>query len=119
MPKLATVLGIILIVLGLFAYFGLSAESVTALIPAFFGIPFFILGIIGQKENLRKHAMHAAAALALIGFLGTMQGLFRFLSAERTEAVTVQAIMAVLCLVFVILAVKSFIDARRAQKAAG
>lgn len=122
MPKLATVLGIILILLGLIAYFGLSAESITALIPTFFGVPFLILGFLGQKENLRKHAMHAAAALALIGFLGTAQGLFQFISmiggthVERSEAVTVQAIMSVLCLLFVILAVKSFIDARKAQK---
>ncbi len=123
MPKLATVLGIILILLGLIAYFGLSAESVTALIPTFFGIPFLILGLLGQKENLRKHTMHAAAALAVIGFLGTVRGLFQFISilggtqVERSDAVTVQAIMSVLCLLFVILAVKSFIDARKAQKA--
>lgn len=122
MPKLATVLGIILILLGLIAYFGLSSESITALIPTFFGVPFLILGFLGQKENLRKHAMHAAAALAVIGFLGTARGLTRFISmlggagVERSEAVTVQAIMSVLCLLFVILAVKSFIDARKAQK---
>lgn len=121
MPKLATVLGIIFILLGLFAYFGLSAESVTALIPTFFGIPFLILGLLGQKENLRKHAMHAAAALAVIGFLGTVSGLIKFISmlggteVERSSAITVQALMSVLCLLFVVLAVKSFIDARRAQ----
>ncbi len=122
MPKLATVLGIIFIILGLFAYFGLRAESVTALIPAFFGVPFLILGLLGQKENLRKHAMHAAAALALIGFLGTVRGLIQFFSMlggtefERSAAITVQALMSILCLIFVILAVKSFIDARKAQK---
>jgi hypothetical protein len=32
---------------------------------------------------------------------------------ERPAAVTVQAIMAVMCLVFLILAIKSFIDARK------
>jgi len=34
----------------------------------------------------------------------------------RPAAVTVQAIMAILCLVFLIFAVKSFIDARRAKR---
>jgi uncharacterized membrane protein HdeD (DUF308 family) len=121
MPKLAIVLGIILIMLGLFAYFGLAAGSITALIPTFFGIPFLVLGIFGYRENLRKHMMHAAAALAVIGFLGTARGLYGFISmlggteVERSDAVTVQALMSVLCLIFVILAVKSFIAARKTQ----
>ncbi len=121
MAKLTIVLSIIFILLGLIAYFGLSAESVTALIPTFFGIPFLILGLLAQNENYYKHAMHGAAALALIGFLGTINGLFQFISmltgtqVERAEAVTVQALMAILCLFFVILSVKSFIEARRAK----
>ncbi|BDQ03646.1 MAG: hypothetical protein KatS3mg037_2221 [Ignavibacterium sp.] len=32
---------------------------------------------------------------------------------QRPAAVTVQAIMAILCLLFLIFAIKSFIDARR------
>jgi hypothetical protein len=32
---------------------------------------------------------------------------------ERPSAITIQAIMAVLCLIFLIYAIKSFIDARR------
>jgi len=125
MPKLAIIIGIILSILGLYAYFGMGAQSMTALIPTFFGIPFIILGFMGQQENRRKTAMHFAAALALLGFLGTVSGLIQFISmvggttVERTEAVTVQAIMAVLCFLFVFFAVKSFIEARKAQKTAG
>jgi membrane-bound ClpP family serine protease len=63
--------------------------------------------------------MHGAAVLTLLGFAGTVSGLiklFKMLGGtemERPAAVTVQAIMAVLCLVFLILAIKSFIDVRR------
>jgi hypothetical protein len=63
--------------------------------------------------------MHAAAVLMLLGFAGTVGGLikfFRMLSGaefERSSAITVQAIMAILCLVFLALAIKSFVDARR------
>jgi uncharacterized membrane protein HdeD (DUF308 family) len=124
MVKFSIILGIILIVLGLYAYFGMSAESVTALIPTFFGIPFLVLGVLGQKESRVKHSMHGAAVLALLGFLGTIGGLIGFFSllggahVERPEAVTIQAIMAVLCLLFLVFAVKSFIDTRKARKAA-
>ena len=122
MANLSIIYGIIFILMGLISYFGISSESITALIPAFFGIPMLILGWLGLNEKWLKHAMHVAAVLMLLGFFGTIGGLIKFFKmlagAEmaRPSAVTVQAIMALMCLVFLILAVKSFIDARRNKK---
>ena len=67
--------GLILIVLGLAAYFLTGRVSVTALIPAFFGAVFVILALVARNEPARKHAMHAAVALAL--------GPFQFSTALR------------------------------------
>src|SRR5262245_47669024 len=85
-----------------------------------FGLVFVILGMLATKEKLLKHAMHAAAALALLGFLATAALSFPKLPAllsggevERPNAVIAQAIMAALCAVFVGLCIKSFLDARR------
>ena len=119
MPTLSIILGIILIIMGLFGYFGLGSQSITALIPAFLGLPVTLLGILGRQEKYLKLTMHINSVLMLLGFLGTVRGLikfFRMLSGaqlEIPEAVTVQAIMSILCLVFLIFAVKSFIDARK------
>ncbi|HEX7358359.1 MAG TPA: hypothetical protein VF270_11670 [Ignavibacteriaceae bacterium] len=119
MAKLAITFGVIFILMGLYGYFGISSESITALIPAFFGIPMLIFGWLGLNEKFLKHAMHGAAVLMLLGFAGTVGGLFKFFrllageNFERPAAITVQAIMAILCLVFLILAIKSFIDARK------
>jgi hypothetical protein len=119
MPTLSIIFGIILISIGLFGYFGLGSQSITALIPAFLGLPVVILGVLGLNEKRLKVTMHIASVLMLLGFLGTVRGLFKFFSmiggnaVERPEAVTVQAIMAVLCLIFLAFAVKSFIDARK------
>jgi hypothetical protein len=105
--------------MGLYSYFGISSESVTALIPAFFGVPMLILGWLGLNEKYLKHAMHGAAVLTLLGFAGTVGGLIKFFKMlggaemERPAAITVQAIMAILCLIFLIFAIKSFIDARK------
>jgi uncharacterized membrane protein len=113
--------GAVLIVLGLVAYFGLGRESVTALIPAFFGVPVVVLGLLAGRESLYRHMMHAAAALGLLGLLGTASGLVKGVRAltgaevDRPGAVAVQAIMAVLSAVFVAACVASFIRARRAQ----
>ncbi len=119
MPKLAISFGILFIIIGLAAYFGISSESITALIPAFLGVPMLILGWLALNEKYLKLAMHGAAVLALIGFGGTVSGLFKFFRMiggeefERSAAITVQAIMALLCLIFLVFAVKSFIEARR------
>lgn len=121
MPTITIILGVILTGLGLWGYLGLGSGSWTALIPAFFGVPFIILGLVGLNERYLKHAMHGAAALALLALLGTFRGLLNFFrmmggaEVARPDAVRIQAIMAALCIVFIILAVMSFIQARRSR----
>jgi uncharacterized membrane protein HdeD (DUF308 family) len=121
MAKVTIGLGLILILLGLGAYFSATGPnpSKTALIPAFFGIPVLVLGVLALKENLRKHAMHAAAALGVLGFLGTASALLKLVTlasggeVDRPRAVAIQAVMALLCAAFVALCVRSFVNARR------
>ena len=121
MAKFSILLGIILIALGLISYFGISSESITALIPTFLGIPILILGYLALNEKYLKHAMHGALVLVILGFGGTVGGLIKFFRMlggevfERSSAITVQAIMALLCLIFLVFAIKSFIDARRGK----
>jgi hypothetical protein len=111
--------GLILTAIGLIGYF-LSSISVTALIPAFFGIILLVLGFLARADNLRKHAMHAAAAVGLIGFVGAVMSLLRGpLEARSALANVSQISMAVITAVFVALCVKSFRDARRARSLPG
>ena len=122
MPGLTIAFGVVLIALGVAGYFLTGRQSPTALIPAFAGVVFLILGVVARNPGARRHAMHAAAALALVGALGTVSGLVKFVrmlggaAVERPAAVRSQAIMCVLCLVFVVLCVRSFIAARRARQ---
>jgi uncharacterized membrane protein len=123
MPQITLVLGSVLILLGIGFYLGTGTSSVTALIPAFLGIPIVISGILARREGWRQHAMHAAVLLALLGFLGSARGLLQLPSlvrgaeVARPAAVVAQSITALLCLVFVVLAVNSFIQARRSAGA--
>jgi len=122
MPRLTLVTGILLILLGIISYFATGQASLTALIPTAFGIVFAILSWLSRKENLRKHIMHAAAALALLGLIGSFGGLISAFTlifggqVERPAATVAQAIMALLLIRFLIYAVKSFIDARKSTK---
>lgn len=118
MPSTSIALGALLIVIGVAGYaygFIEGKASITALIPAFVGIVLVILGAASRaKENLRKHLMHAAVVVALLGFVASAGRLISRIG-ELTFSVAVlsQILMAAICLIFVILGIKSFADARR------
>ncbi len=111
--------GVILLILGIAGYFGSGMVSLTALIPAAFGLVLLILGAIARDPNKRKHAMHAAAMIGVLGFLGSARGLAKLGAmaageqVERPTAVIAQSVMAALMLIFTWMCVRSFIAARR------
>ncbi len=122
MVSITLLFAALFLALGIGGWTATGMESPTALIPAGFGVVFGILAMLARKEAIRKHIMHAAAMLALLGFFGSVRGLMALpglLSGgevERPAAVIAQAIMAVLCLILEGLYVRSFIAARRAGK---
>lgn len=115
MPKKGIATALILILLGVMGYFGGGRASVTALIPAFFGIPILLSSLLAIK-NL-KLGMHLAALFALLGFLApfgriipkAVKGEFVFNLATGS-----MILMSLICLVFLIQCVKSFKAARLA-----
>jgi hypothetical protein len=121
MPSTSIACGTLLVLIGILGYANgvmTNHASVTALIPAFVGIVLLLLGILARKnEGLRKHLMHAAVLIALLGFLASAGRLLSKVSdITYNAAVVSQVSMALVCLLFVILAVKSFIDARRRRE---
>jgi hypothetical protein len=119
MASTTIVFGLLLTFLGLGGYLAAGAGSPTALIPAFFGIILMVLGFLARAEPMRKHAMHAAAAVALIGFAGALFSLLRTpLGLRPALAVYAQVAMLILTAVFLWLCVKSFRDARRLRAGA-
>ena len=124
MPKITLIVAALLIVIGLVGYFATGMASATALIPSFLGILIGLCGLLALKPALRMHAMHGAVLFALIGLGGTARGLiqglksiFGDLELERPEAIAAQSVTALICLVFIILCIHSFVQARLARKA--
>jgi cytochrome bd-type quinol oxidase subunit 2 len=112
------------------AYFARGEVAFTALIPAAIGAVLAVLGALSFKESRRKHTMHAAAALAALTFflcivmaapalpLLIANGRVMKTSAngevrDATLAVISQAVTAAITLVFVLLCLRSFVQARR------
>jgi hypothetical protein len=121
-PHISVIFGLLLIALGVGGYVGTGSEHPTALIPAAFGLALALLGLVALKDRLRKHAMHLAAMVGLIGAVGggvmLLLPLIRGTTIERPVAYACQSAMTVLCLIFVGLCVNSFVQARRRRAAA-
>ena len=122
MVKITTWTGISLIILGIIGFLITGSQSFTALIPSVFGILIFICALIAGNEIRRKLAMHIAQVLALLGFLGSVSGLAKLIMyvfgtgvLERPSAVIAQTIMALICLIYLILGIRTFINARKTQ----
>lgn len=132
MPAITIILGMMLLLVGVGSYGWAMVDaarnggyaSPTALIPAVFGVILLVLGGVATSVKLRKHAMHAAVGIALIGFLAVastlgirnytnISNLFTGKPVANPIALGSQIFMAVVCLLLVILGVNSFIQARR------
>jgi hypothetical protein len=98
--------------------------SPTALIPLFFGVALVLCAVIVMfKESLRKHVMHLAAMIGLVGVIGGLMPAYRQVFVKNlnfdpsARGVMYGLLMSAICLLFVGLCVTSFIAARKARKA--
>ena len=91
------------------------------MIPAGFGLVLIVLGALANSSDAKRRMlfMHIAVTVGLLGFLGTIPGILGVIqmasghATARPDAARVQAIMGAICLLFVLLCVRSFIQARR------
>ena len=125
MAKVTLVFALLLMLLGLAGYFGTGSQYPTALIPTWFGVALGIGGFlaISPNESRRKLFMHINVTIGLLGFLGGAveavrgYGHARSLGLEPDKiALASKATMAGLMLIYVLMCVRSFIDARRSGK---
>ncbi|MGH9617918.1 MAG: hypothetical protein ACRD28_14355 [Acidobacteriaceae bacterium] len=121
MAKFTFVIALVLIALGIAFFIATGSYAPTALIPAYFGIVLGILGLLANTADSKRRMimMHVAVTIGLIGvvFPGYRAGA-AFLASTRMAhpaAVKEEFAMAAICLVFVLVCVRSFIAARRAR----
>lgn len=111
-------IGILLVLLGAVAYVGTGFASITALIPAFFGIGVVALGWVGRATGRRRIAVYGYGLLALLGIAGSTRGLtdaWTFVtggSVDSPVAALSQAVMVVLCFALLFLVGRALGDDR-------
>jgi len=128
MPKVTIIFGLLLCALSAAVAGVLVSRGEfkigTWLIPTGVGLPLIVLGLVAAKNaGSRKHVMHAAVTLALLGgLLAMFQGVSQIVKLVFQDkeilplAATMIWGMTILCFVFVGLCVQSFIAARKARE---
>ncbi|WP_420120288.1 hypothetical protein [Nakamurella sp.] len=118
MTTITLAVGAVLTVLGIAGYALTGAASLTALIPSLVGVLILVCGLLARQEKLRRHAIHGALAVALLGALGSLMNVVKIGqvfagTAERPTAIVVSTIMFLVLVAYVALGVRSFVAARR------
>jgi uncharacterized membrane protein YeaQ/YmgE (transglycosylase-associated protein family) len=125
MSRVAILFGLPLIALGLVGYFapttlgevGEKGTSPTALIPAGIGAVLLLCGLVVEfAPKSRKHVMHLAALVGLIGAVGGVMPLQRNQMDMSKSGTVAGLLMVILCALFVILCIRSFVLARIARR---
>ncbi len=114
MPKPTLLFAVLLIALGVSAF--IFSGSRTALLPAYVGVALGILGGLALAfDGGRRHLMHVAAVVALLGALAPAATLVIRAAQMSPLALTVNVGMLVLCGALLVLMIRSFMAVRRAR----
>ena len=112
-PKISKIAGGILTAWGVFAYVYSGMESITAMIPAFMGVPILLMGFLAEKNpEKRKLFMHIAVTFGLLAALGGLR-ILTMLSGPYDLAFASHAVLVLVGGVYTFICVKSFIHARK------
>ncbi len=124
MARVTITFGVLLIFIGAGFYIATLPHARTALIPVYFGVALAVLGSLARTNDAKRRAffMHIAVVLGLLGFLFPFIRAFRGavnmmrgVAVAHALAVEEQMLMALVCLIFTGLCVRSFIEARRSR----
>jgi len=125
LAKLTIGFGALIAAVSVGFWLAIGRTEIAALHPAGIGVLLVLCGALADTENPKKRMlwMHIAVTLGLIGFLIT--GIRAGIALVKGTAMSVnpmgfeeRSVIALICLVYVALCVRSFITARRARVAA-
>lgn len=125
MARVTIVFGALLILLAAAGFFATGSTHPTALIPGVAGLLFIAFGVLASSPDPKRRMlwMHVSVTVALLLFVGTLKSdldvirLSRGAVLPHPAAVEEKAALSLLCLLYVLLCVRSFINARRGRLA--
>lgn len=124
MAKLTLWVGVLLVLISVGFWLATGRAESAALHPAGIGVLLILSGVLANTESVKQRMiwMHIAVTLGLIGFLTT--GVRATIAVAKGTALTLNPLgfeervaIALVCLIYVVLCVRSFIAARKARTA--
>lgn len=112
-PLTGMALGSILVVLGISAYVVTGFVSITALIPAVFGIFIATVGYLGQETDRVRLAIGGIAIFALLAILGSLRAvpdIFDLVTGGQVDSVTATVAQGVMIVVGILLLISVLFD---------
>ncbi len=123
MARLTIGLGIVLTLMAVVCFALTGSSHPTALIPGGVGLLFVLFGGLATSPEPKRRAlwMHVAVMISLLMFLGTVSAdllavqILRGATVPHPVAVWEKAATSILCLIFTLLCIRSFVSARRTR----
>lgn len=115
MGKLTLGFGVVLILIGVITYFATGGASVTALIPAFIGVPMLVAGFLITRVSTRSLGLYLAIALALLMALGTLRGVAGLFGGEVSTATVVNVVLLLMSVGYLVVAARDIFATRRSS----
>jgi hypothetical protein len=106
MARIIIGFGLLLILVGVIAYFATGRESITALLPAIAGIPVLIAGYLASRPGTQAIGEYGAIALAALLALGTLRGVTALIGGDVSVASVVNTGLLIVSVIFVVYAVR-------------
>jgi hypothetical protein len=106
MVRMTVGFGVALVVVGVGAYLVTGGASVTALIPAFVGVPMVVAGLLMARPRVRPVGFYSALALALLMALSSLRGVAGLLGGEVSGPALIQLVLFVASIGFLVVAAR-------------
>ena len=122
MAKLTIVTGVSIILLSVIFIFLINTVSIKTVTPALIGFSLLFMGLLALRESWRPHAIHVAGLVAMFGIICSLGALWQFFlllfgeAPQYTLIPIAGTVVFLLCTIFLIFAIRSFIQARQAKK---
>jgi hypothetical protein len=119
--KLTIGFGVVLVLVSAGFWLAMGRTETAALHPAGIGVLLILCGVLSNTENTKQRMiwMHVAVTAGLIGLLLTgiraLLTLIKGTIAANPLGFDERVVIALICLIYVVLCVRSFIAARRTR----
>lgn len=115
MGKMTLGFGAVLVLIGVFTYFATGSESVTALIPAFIGVPVLLAGFLATRSGTYSIGLYLAIALTLLMVYGTFRGVGSLLGGDLSSSTVISIALLLMSLVYLAAAAREIFAGRRSS----